>query len=343
MIPMKEGQAKRNHGFFRRSGGIRQWLTGLAAGFGILFSASMAAPDTYPSRAIRLIVPFAAGGANDIVARLLQPGLEKALGQPVVIDNRPAASGTVGTDAVAKAQPDGYTLLMAFTTHTVNAAVNPKLPYNIEKDLAPVILIGKNPLLFIVNKDVPAKTFAEFIALAKTNPGKFNYSTPGASSQAHLLVELWGQLAGIKMLHVPYKGGAPAVLGAVTGEVQVTLMSPLASLAQIQAGMLRPLAVTSLERDRNFPNLPSIAESGFPGFEGVAWAGLFTTGGTPKASIDRINAEVNRILQQPQIAAKLEEQGMIPVGGSPAEFATFVSREIRRWSDAARAAKIRTD
>jgi tripartite-type tricarboxylate transporter receptor subunit TctC len=306
-------------------------------------AAGAAAADTYPNRPVKLIVPYAAGGANDIIARLIQPGLEHALGQPVIVDNRPAASGIVGTDAVAKAQPDGHTLGLAFTTLTVNTAINAKLPYDIEKDLAPIVLIGKNPLLFIVNKDVPAKTFAEFLALAKASPGKFNYATPGATSQAHLLTALLSAQAGLDMQHIPYKGGAPAVLGTVAGETQMTMMSPLASLPQIQAGMLRPLAVTSLVRDRNFPDLPSIAESGFPGFEGVAWAGLFTTAGTPKETIERLNAEVNRIIRDPQIASKLEEQGMTPAGGSAAEFGAFMSREIRRWTDAAKAAKIKTE
>src|SRR5262249_40872542 len=190
-------------------------LIGASAGLLALLSIGAASAETFPNRPIKLIVPYAAGGANDIIARLIQPGLEKALGQPVVVDNRPAASGMVGTDAVAKAQPDGHTLGLAFTTLTVNSAVNAKLPYDIEKDLAPIILVGKNPLLFIVNKDVGAKTFAEFLALAKANPGKFNYATPGATSQAHLLTALLSTQAGLDMQHVPYKGGAPAVLGTV--------------------------------------------------------------------------------------------------------------------------------
>jgi tripartite-type tricarboxylate transporter receptor subunit TctC len=296
--------------------------------------------QTYPNRPIRLTVPFAAGGANDIVARLIQPDLERALGQPVIIENKPAASGTVGTDQVAKAAPDGYSLLMAFTTHTVNPAVNAKLPYDTEHDLAPIVLIGKSPLLFIVNPKVPAKTLGEFVALAKRNPGKFNYGTPGAASQAHLLMALWSGLAGIEMQHIPYRGGAPAVLGTVTGEVQLTLMSPLASLAQINAGALRPLASGSAERDPHFPDLPTVAQSGFPGFEAVAWVGLFTTAGTPADIVGRLNAEVNRIIHQPGTAAKFDEQGMSPAGGSPTEFGAFISRELTRWKDAARAAHV---
>ncbi len=315
-------------------------LAALAAIVLATASGSAATAQTYPTRPIRMIVPFAAGGANDIVARLIQPDLEKALGQPVIIENKPAASGIVGTDQVAKAAPDGYTLLMAFTTHTVNAVVNAKLPYDTERDIAPVVLIGKSPLLFLVNPKVPATTLAEFIALAKKNPGKFNYGTPGATSQGHLLVALWSGLAGIDIQHVPYRGGAPAVLGTVSGEVQLTLMSEIASVAQVKAGALRALATGSLTRDPHFPDLPTVAESGFPGFEAVAWSGLFTTAGTPDKIIERLNAEVNRIIREPAIIARFEEQGITPAGGTPAEFGQFISRELRRWKEAAQVAHI---
>lgn len=316
---------------------------GRASAVACALFAAWIAPATaqaWPTRPVRLIVPFAAGGANDIVARLIEPDLEKALGQPVIIENKPAATGTVATDQVAKAVPDGYTLLMAFTTHTVNPAVNAKLPYDTEHDLAPIVLIGKSPLLFIVNPKVPAKTLPEFVALARQNPGKFNYGTPGAASQAHLLVALWSRLAGIEMQHIPYRGGAPAVLGTVADEVQFTVMSPLASLAQINAGALRPLAAGSAERDPHFPDLPTVAESGFPDFEAVAWVGLFTTTGTPKAIVDRLNAEVNRIIREPGMVAKFDEQGVTPAGGTPAEFGAFIGRELRRWKDAARIANV---
>jgi len=302
--------------------------------------ATPASSQTWPTRPVRLIVPFAAGGGNDIVARLIQPDLERALGQPVIIENKPAASGIVGTDQVAKAPPDGYSLLMAFTTHTVNPAVNAKLPYDTEHDLAPIVMIGKSPLLFIVNPSVPAKTLPEFVALAKQNPGKFNYGTPGAASQAHLLVAMLSKLAGIEMQHIPYRGGGPAVLGTVAGEVQLTLMSSIASLAQINARTLRPLATGSLARDPHFPDLPTVSESGFPGFEAVAWVGLFTTAGTPAEIVGRLNADVNRVIRLPGVAAKFDEQGMTPVGGSPAEFGAFISSELRRWKEAARVANV---
>ena len=294
----------------------------------------------YPDRPIHLIVPFAAGGANDIIARLIQPALALALGQPIIIDNRPAASGTVGTEAVVRAQPDGYTLLMAFTTHTVNPAINAKLPYDTERDLAPIVLVGKSPLIFSVNPKVPAKTLAEFIALAKASPGKLNYATPGSTSEAHLLMALWTKRAGIEMQHIAYRGGAPAVLGTVSGESEITLMSPIASLSQIKAGTLRAIAVGSLERDPQLPDVPTFAQSGFPGFEAVAWAGLFTTAGTPQPIIARLNTEVNRIIRDPQMIARFREQGITPAGGTPEQFRAYVASEIRRWREAAAVAKI---
>jgi tripartite-type tricarboxylate transporter receptor subunit TctC len=294
----------------------------------------------YPDRPIHLIVPFAAGGANDIIARLIQPALALALGQPIIIDNRPAASGTVGTEAVVRARPDGYTLLMAFTTHTVNPAINAKLPYDTERDLAPIVLVGKSPLIFSVNPKVPAKTLAEFIALAKASPGKLNYATPGSTSEAHLLMALWTKRAGIEMQHIAYRGGAPAVLGTVSGESEITLMSPIASLSQIKAGTLRAIAVGSLERDPQLPDVPTFAQSGFPGFEAVAWAGLFTTAGTPQPIIARLNTEVNRIIRDPQMIARFAEQGITPAGGTPEQFRAYVASEIRRWREAAAVAKI---
>ena len=197
-----------------------------------------AAAQTFPNRTIRLIVPFPPGGLNDTAARLIQPALEKSLGQTVIVDNRPAASGIVGTEAVAKAEPDGHTLLMVASSHTVVPATNPKLPYDAEKDFAPVIMIGRNPLLFVINAKVNARTLPEFVALAKAAPGKLNYATPGAASQSHLVTELFSQRAGIAMQHVPYRGGAPAITAVVAGDTQFTVISPLASGPQIEAGSL---------------------------------------------------------------------------------------------------------
>jgi tripartite-type tricarboxylate transporter receptor subunit TctC len=269
--------------------------------------------------------------------------LEKALGQTVIIDNRPAASGIVGTDAVAKAPPDGHTLLMVASSHTVIPATNSKLPYDAERDFAPVAMVGKNPLLFVINSKLAAKSLAEFIALAKADPGKLNYATPGAASQSHLVTELFDQRAGIKMQHVPYRGGAPAIMSVVAGETQFVVISPLASLPHIQSGALRAIAAGSRARDAQFPDLPTVAESGLPDFEAIQWVGLLTTAGTPKEIVDRLNAEVNRAIRDPDMIAKLARQGVSPAGGTPAEFQALISTEIRNWTETARAASIKAE
>jgi tripartite-type tricarboxylate transporter receptor subunit TctC len=299
--------------------------------------------QAYPNRPIRLIVPFPPGGLNDTTARLLQPHLEKALGQPVIIDNRPAASGIVGTDAVAKAPADGHTLLMVASSHTVVPATNSKLPYDAERDFAPIAMVGKNPLLFVINAKVAAKTLPEFVALAKANPGKLNYATPGAASQSHLVTELFDQKAGITIQHVPYRGGAPAILSVVQGETQFAVISPLASLPHIQSSALRAIAAGSLMRDAQFPDLPTVAEAGYPDVEAIQWVGLLTTAGTPKEIVERLNAEVNRALRDPDMVAKLAVQGISPAGGAPAEFQKVIAAEIRRWTEVARSANIKAE
>jgi len=295
------------------------------------------------SNLIRIVVPFAAGGINDTAARLLQPYLEKAFGQTVIVDNRPAASGIVGTDAVAKAAPDGHTLLMVASSYTVLPATTAKLPYDSERDLVPVVLVGKNPLLFVVNPKVAAKTLGEFVALAKSKPGKLNYATPGAASQTRLVTELFSQRSGIAMQQIPYRGGTPAVQSVVAGDTEFTALSPLVSLPQIAAGRLRVLAVSSLARDPQLPDVPTVAEQGFPGFEANQWVGLLTTAGTPKEVVDRFNAEVNKALQDQGLAANLAQQGMSPGGGTPAEFGALIAREIENWKTVARAANIRPE
>ena len=299
--------------------------------------------DTYPSRPVRLIVPFAAGGLNDVVARLVAPYLERALGQPFIIDNRPAASGIVGTDATAKATPDGYTLLMVASSFTVIPATHQKVPYDAQRDLAPIVMVAKNALLFLVNPKVPAKSLAEFVALAKADPGKFNYASPGAATQTHLVVELFSQRAGIKLQHIPYRGGAPAMTAMVAGDTQFTAISTLLSLPQIQSAALRAIASGSLSRDPQLPDLPTVAEQGFPGFEAIQWIGLLTTAGTPTEIIERLNAEVNRALRDPDLIAKFAQQGISPAGGTPADFQRTIAADLKNWTETARAANIRAE
>jgi tripartite-type tricarboxylate transporter receptor subunit TctC len=318
------------------------WLSALAMVIAVDVAGAQQT-DAYPSRPVRLIVPFAAGGLNDVVARLVAPYLERALGQPFIIDNRPAASGIVGTDATAKATPDGYTLLMVASSFTVIPATHQKVPYDAQRDLAPIVMVAKNALLFLVNPKVPAKSLAEFVALAKADPGKFNYASPGAATQTHLVVELFSQRAGIKLQHIPYRGGAPAMTAMVAGDTQFTAISTLLSLPQIQSAALRAIASGSLTRDPQLPDLPTVAEQGFPGFEAIQWIGLLTTAGTPTQIIERLNAEINRALRDPDLIAKFAQQGIAPAGGTPADFQRTIATDLRNWTETARAANIKAE
>jgi tripartite-type tricarboxylate transporter receptor subunit TctC len=295
----------------------------------------------YPERPIRMIIPLPPGGALDVVARLMQPHLEKSLGKPVIIEHRPGASGIVGAGAVAGAEPDGHTLLLVPTTFTINAATRPSLQSM--RSLEPVIIVGRNSLMFLVNPKVKASTLEEFAALAKAEPGKFNYATPRVSSQAHLLLELWSGQAGIRMQHVPYRGGAPAVLATVTGETQITLISPTASLARIESGALRALATGGTAREEQLPDVPTAAEAGYPDFKALQWIGLLVTGGTPKPIIDRLNREVQTILQRADMKTELAKQGMTIGGGTSEEFRLLIEDEIRQWAEVASKANIRIE
>src|SRR5215813_2360808 len=312
---------------------------GVATLFAIALITSAHA-QTYPDRPVRLMVPFAAGGLNDVVARLVAPYLERSLGQPFIVDNRPAASGIVGTDATAKATPDGHTLLMVASSYAVIPAAHPKLPYDAERDLAPIAMVAKNSLLFLVNPKVPANSLGEFVALAKANSGQLNYASPGAATQTHLVVELFSQRANIKLQHIPYRGGAPAMTAMVAGDTQFTAISTLLSLPQIRSGAVRPIASGSLNRDPQLPDLPTVAEQGFPGFEAIQWIGLLTTGGTPKHIIERINAELNSALRDPDVIGKLAQQGLSPAGGTPDEFQRTIAADLKNWTETARAANI---
>jgi tripartite-type tricarboxylate transporter receptor subunit TctC len=319
---------------------LTSWLLVLLA---IALGSAVAYADTYPTRPIRLIVPFAAGGLNDVVARLLAPYLERSLGQPVIIDNRPAAGGMVGTDATAKATPDGYTLLMVASSFAILPATRTQMPYDAERDLAPIVMVAKNSLLFLVNPKVPAKSLAELIALAKAEPGKLNYASPGAATQTSLVIELLSQRAGIKLQHIPYRGGAPAMTAMVAGDTQLTAISTLLSLPQIEAKALRAIATGSLTREPQFPDLPTVAEQGFPGFEAIQWIGLLTTAGTPREIVERINAEVNRALRDGDLIAKFAQQGIVPAGGSSADFQRTIATDLKNWTEVARAANIKAE
>jgi tripartite-type tricarboxylate transporter receptor subunit TctC len=324
--------------FLRRAAPVLAVASVLSTVAPILILSDAAA---YPDRPVRVVIPLPPGGAVDIVARLLQPHLEKSLGKPFIIENKPGASGIVGAAAVANADADGHTLLLVPTTFTINAAVQQKLPFDPLRSFEPVSLIGRNSLMFLVNMEVKARSLKEFAELAKAQPGKFNYATPGVSSQAHFLLELWSKQAGIQMQHIPYRGGAPAVLATVTGEAHMTLISPTASLPQIESGKLRALATGGTTREEQLPDVPTAAEAGYPNFKALQWIGLLATGGTPKPIIDRLNRDVQSALQLTDVKTKLSEQGMTVAGGTPDQFRSLIEAEIQQWIDVARKANIR--
>lgn len=320
-------------------------LHGFIAGAALsLASAAMvttASAQSYPTHPIHLIVPFSAGGSNDVMARIIAPHLDKALGQPVIVENRPAAAGQVGSDAVAKAKPDGYTLLLVASSHAVTPAINSKLPYDTEKDFAPISLINTNSMIFFVNPKVPVHTLKEFVELAKKNPGKFNYASPGIGSQTNLTIEFLSRRTGIKLVHVPYRGGAPATRAMISGEAQFTLLAPNVLFPHIEAGKLRPIASGGPKRHPRLPDVPTTAEQGFPYIKAVQWVGVLTTAGTPQPIIDRLNKELNRIIHLPDVVEALKRQGVTPAGSTPEEFRQRISTEIAEWRNIAKEADIK--
>jgi tripartite-type tricarboxylate transporter receptor subunit TctC len=316
-------------------------LGALVTALSVLLVPALAAAQDYPAKPIRLIVPFPAGGSNDVMARIIAPHLEKALGQSVIVENRPAAAGQVGADAVAKSPPDGHTLLLIASSFTVTPALNSKLPYNTEKDFAPISLINTNAMIFFVNPKVPANTLKEFVELAKKEPGRYNYASPGVGSQTHLTIELLSRRTGIKLVHVPYRGGAPATQAMISGESQFTMLAPNVLFPHIEAGTLRAIASGAPKRHPRLPNVQTTAELGYPDIKGVQWVGVLTTAGTPKPVVERLNKELNRIIHLPDVAALLEKQGVTPTGSTPEEFRELIASEIKQWSEVAREANIK--
>ena len=312
--------------------------TYLALGLALALATPAAAAD-YPDHPIKLIVPAQPGGINDTVARIIQPKLVEALKQPIVIENKSGANNLIGTDFVAKSAPDGYTLVVVPASHSVNPAVR-KMPFDTERDLVPIILIGKNALMFLVNPAIPVKSVQEFSALAKAQPDTFSFATPGVASQAHLVLSQWASVAGVAATQIPYRGGAPAMLATISGEAQFTMMSGVLAAPQVAAGTLRGLAVGSLERDPHFPDIPTLNESGYPGLEAVTWVGVFAPAGTPPAIVARLNAEIDRVIHDPDVAANLNKQGLIVQGGQPDLLGRLVTTEIARWTAVARQGNI---
>lgn len=307
-----------------------------------MFSVPVAThADQYPTRPIHIIVPFPPGGLNDNVARIVQPYLQTKLGQTVVVENRSGASGMIGSDFVAKAAPDGYTLLVVASSHTVTPATKITMPYEADRSFAAVGLMVRDPLLFVVGSAVPAKTLSEFVALAKAQPGKLTYATPGSASQSHFITELFGMQAGIKMLEVPYRGGAPVVLSLISGETQFAVLSAQLSGPQIKAGKLRALASGGKTRGGQTPDLPTLGEAGFPGMEALQWVGMLAPAGTPKSILTKLNMALRETLNTPEVEAKLAATGVTAAASSPEEFQALLTAEVKQWREVGQKAGIK--
>ena len=310
----------------------------------LALAASLArAADEYPARAVRVVVPFAPGGGTDVVGRILAQQLTQRLGQSFVIENRPAGSGIVGADLVAKAHGDGYTLLFAFSSLSSSAKLISHLPYDPTTDFAPVALATTSPLVMFLHPSVPATNLREFIAYAKANPGKLNYGSSGPGSSPHLATELLMSMAGIQMTHIPYKGIAPAITAQLANEVQMSLTPIAVGMPHARAGKLRALAAAGLKRSTAIPDVPTVDESGLPGFEVIGWWGMLAPAKTPRPVVLLLNREVRAALDVPEVKKSLVDQGMDPAGGSPEEFGALIKSDMDKWGDIGKRLGVKLD
>ena len=317
-----------------------------ALGAGVVLSTALVAAGAahaqdFPVKNITVIVPFPPGGINDAAVRILQPELEKRLGKSIIIDNRAGAGGAIGTQAVVRAAPDGYTLLAVASSHAVAPAVNPNLSYDTVKDLAPIVMIARDPMLFLVNGKVPAKDLREFVALAKSKPGVLNYSSPGFGSQTQFITELFKSKAGVQIQHVPFRGGAPALQAVIAGEVEFSVLSGQVSLPHIESGSIRAIALGGAVRDPRVPNAPTVAEEGFKDVEAILWIGLLAPAKTPEPIIARLNSVVNEALADKNVRDKLAIQGMTGLGGKPEVLGTAIETEVKLWKEIARSTSMK--
>ena len=300
------------------------------------------AADPYPTRAVRLIVGFPAGGPTDIVARIMAQSLSERLGQQIIVENRPGAGSNIATQAVITSPPDGYTLLLVSPPHAINATLYKKLPYNFLEDIVPVAGLADGPNVMEVHPSVPAKTVAEFIVYARANPGKISFASAGNGTTIHLSGELFMAMTGVKMLHVPYRGSAPALTDMISGQVHVMFDNVLSSISHLQSGALRPLAVTSRARLESLPDVPTVAET-VPGYETGTWWGVGVPKGTPAEIVDKLNREINAALADPKLKARLADLGGTVLPSSPADFGQLVVDDKEKWAKVIRAANIKPE
>ncbi|MGO4331020.1 tripartite tricarboxylate transporter substrate binding protein [Cupriavidus sp. M-11] len=313
----------------------RSWLlAALAAPLtaGLLCASAAALADTWPSKPIQLLIPYPPGGSADLLARPVAAKLQERLGQPVVLDYRPGAGGTIATQQLARAKPDGNTLIVVLAAHAINASLYPKLPYDTRKDFAPVSLVANLPLILAGSPSLKAKTVPELIAQARAEPGKLTFASAGNGNTGHLAGELFDSQAGVKMTHVPYKGSAQVVNAMLAGEVMLTFDSISTSMPHIRSGRLHALAVTSGKRATLAPEVPTLNEAGVPGFDINGWYAVLAPAGTPPAIVDRLSKEIASVLTQPDLRANLAANGYEPVGSTPAALGAHIDAEITRWS-----------
>ena len=317
--------------------------TSLMALAGLACSGPVAAQG-YPSKPVRLVIPFPAGGPTDTIARALGQRLSEALGQPVLVDNKPGAGGAIGSEIVARAPADGHTIVMGTTsTHSIGPALNPKTPYHPEKDFVPVAWVANAPNLLIVSNTLNIGSVKELVSLARAQPGRLNYSSSGVGTISHMSGQLFASLLGLDMVHVPYKGVGLALPDLVNGQVALMFDSMITGLPQVRGGKVRGLAVSSRERSALAPEIPTLAESGVPGYESQTYYSLYAPAGTPAAAVSRLNAETVKALQQPAMRELLAKQGVDPAGGTPEQFAAHMRAETAKWSRLIRDAKMRIE
>lgn len=307
------------------------------------FAVAALAQPAFPSRPVTLVVPFAPGGGSDIVARTVQPKLSERLGQSVAVDNKPGASGVIATNAVAKAAPDGHTLFLSWDTHAINPVVMKDLPYDTFKDFVPVTLLARLPLVMGAWGALPANNLQEFIALARRQPGKMNYASVGSGSSNRLHSENLHRLAGIELAHVPYKGGGPSIQAMLTGEVVYSFLSYASMRGHIASGKLKALAVTGDKRIAEIPNVPTMIESGFPGFEAYGWIGIFAPAGTPEAAVSRLHRDFVAALGDAEVGKRLAAAGVEAIGSTPLELDTWVRKDYEKWTRFVKETKLRFD
>jgi tripartite-type tricarboxylate transporter receptor subunit TctC len=320
---------------------LRKCLAFVAALAIPLLVATSSTAQSYPAKTVRLVVPFAPGGSTDIIGRTVAQKLTELWGQTVIVDNRPGGSTVIGTDIVAKSAPDGHTLLVTPAPFTIVPSLLAKLPYDPGKDFEPITLINTTPLVVVVHPGVPARSVKELIALARAKPGSLNYGSSGSGGSNHLAGELFNAMAGVKTVHIPYKGNAPALTDLLGGHVDLVYNGLTSALPFIKAGKLRALAVTSLARAGALPELPTLDESGLKGFQAVAWNGLTAPARTSKDIVARVNADVVKIMKSPELVERLKSEGSDPVGSTPEQYAAFLREEIVKWAKVIKLANIK--